>query len=96
MLKALVTKDQATVHEMLPKLGQTGGDPQLPAPPSLPKPPTLPKLGEPIGDIYDTGLKVVVPDSSSPLKPDMFDTKTQVLPLGEFRQWLEKYKLTGS
>jgi len=72
LMKALVTDDQATIQEMLPKLGQ------------------------PEGDIYDTGLKVVVPESSSSLKPEMFDKTTQLLPLSEFRQWLEKYNLTGS
>jgi ribose transport system substrate-binding protein len=51
---------------------------------------------KPDGDIYDTGLKVVVPDEGSPLKPEMFDKKTQFLKLGEFRQWLAKYHLTGS
>jgi ribose transport system substrate-binding protein len=50
----------------------------------------------PSGDIYDTGLKVVVPDSGSPLKPEMFDKKTQFLKLSDFRKWLEKYSLTGS
>ena len=56
----------------------------------------LPRMGQPDGDIYDTGLKVVVPQSSSPLKQELFDKKTKLLTLEEFRQWLEKYKLTGS
>lgn len=56
----------------------------------------LPKLGEPDGDLYDTGLKVVVPDSGSPLKGDMFEAQTEFLPLSQFRAWLEKYGLTGS
>jgi ribose transport system substrate-binding protein len=56
----------------------------------------LPNQGQPDGDIYDTGLKVVVPDEDSPLRPEMFEKKTQFLKLSEFRQWLEKYKLTGS
>jgi ribose transport system substrate-binding protein len=51
---------------------------------------------KPDGDIYDTGLKVVVPDEGSPLKAEMFDQKTQFLKLSEFRQWLTKYHLTGS
>lgn len=56
----------------------------------------LPDLGKPEGDIYDTGIKVVVPDEGSPLKPEMFDKKTQFLKLGEFKKWLAKYNLTGS
>jgi ribose transport system substrate-binding protein len=56
----------------------------------------LPNQGQKEGDIYDTGLKVVVPDEGSPLKADMFEKKTQFLKLNEFRKWLEKYKLTGS
>jgi ribose transport system substrate-binding protein len=56
----------------------------------------LPNLGQPDGDIYDTGLKVVVPDEGSPLKAEMFVSKTQFLKLNEFRKWLTKYNLTGS
>jgi ribose transport system substrate-binding protein len=56
----------------------------------------LPNLGQPDGDIYDTGLKVVVPDEGSPLKAEMFEKKTQFLKLGEFRQWLTEHNLTGS
>src|SRR5262249_19066509 len=55
----------------------------------------LPDQGNPEGDVYDTGLKVVVPDSDSPLKSEAFDKKTQFLKLSEFKQWLEKYHLTG-
>lgn len=56
----------------------------------------LPNLGKPDGDIYDTGLKVVIPDNDSPLKPEMFEKKTEVLKLSDFKQWLAKYNLTGS
>src|SRR4029077_16496846 len=56
----------------------------------------LPNLGKHEGDIYDTGLKVVVPDSGSPLKSEMFDKKTQFLTLSPFREWLSKYNLKGS
>ena len=56
----------------------------------------LPKRGEPEGDIYDTGLKVVVPDEGSPLKAEMFGSKTSFLKLGEFKQWLNKYGLKES
>jgi ribose transport system substrate-binding protein len=56
----------------------------------------LPNQGKVDGDIYDTGLKVVVPDSGSRLQPDMFDKNIQFLKLSQFREWLAKYKLTGS
>jgi ribose transport system substrate-binding protein len=56
----------------------------------------LPNQDKTDGDIYDTGLKVVVPDSGSRLQADMFDKGTQFLRLSEFREWLAKYKLTGS
>lgn len=57
----------------------------------------FPKLGgEEDGDLYDTGLKVVVPDDSSPLKKEMFDENVEFLTLSEFKAWLEKYNLKGS
>jgi ribose transport system substrate-binding protein len=72
LMKALNADDKATVAEMLPNLGQPGGD------------------------VYDTGLKVVVPDEGSPLKPEQFNATTEFLKLGEFKAWLAKYGLTGS
>jgi ribose transport system substrate-binding protein len=56
----------------------------------------LPNQGKPDGDAYDTGLKVVVPDGDSRLRADMLDQKTQFLQLSRFREWLAKYKLSGS
>jgi ribose transport system substrate-binding protein len=56
----------------------------------------LPKKDKPDGDLYDTGLKVVVPDEGSPLKADLFEKTTQFLKLSQFRDWLKKYDLTGS
>ena len=47
-------------------------------------------------DVYDTGLKIVVPDGKTPLKADLFDKKTEFLTIGEFRKWLDKYGLKGS
>jgi ribose transport system substrate-binding protein len=72
LLQALSQKDDATVKEMLPKLGDADGD------------------------IYDTGLKVVVPDTDSPIKGEDFGKKTEFLKLGEFQEWLKKYDLTDS
>lgn len=56
----------------------------------------LPKHGEKDGDIYDTGLKVVVPNEGSKLKADAFHEKTQFLKLSEFQQWLREKNLKGS
>jgi ribose transport system substrate-binding protein len=56
----------------------------------------LPHHDEPNGDIYDTGLKVVVPNSQSPLKREMFGPKTEFLTLDVFKTWLDKYRLKGS
>ncbi|MDB5386244.1 MAG: hypothetical protein JWM11_1890 [Planctomycetaceae bacterium] len=55
----------------------------------------LPNLGKDGGDIFDTGLKVVVPNDS-PVKKEKFGKKTEFLKYDEFKEWLNKYKLTGS
>lgn len=56
----------------------------------------LPNLGQPDGDIYDTGLKVVVPSADSPIKADLFPAKVQHMTLSTFEEWLAKYGLSGS
>lgn len=56
----------------------------------------FPRYGQPDGDIYDTGLKVVVPDEGSPLKAEYFGENTTFLRLGEFKEWLARYNLEGS
>jgi ribose transport system substrate-binding protein len=56
----------------------------------------LPNHGQPDGDIYDTGLKVVVPDSGSKLKADMFQKNTQFMKLSEFNKWLADHGLKES
>jgi ribose transport system substrate-binding protein len=55
----------------------------------------FPKAGKE-GDIYDTGLKVVVPDAKSPLTAKMFDSNVQFMVLADFQKWLDKYNLKGS
>ncbi len=55
-----------------------------------------PNYGQPEGDIYDTGLKIVVPDGNEKLSANQFGEKTEFLTLSEFRAWLEEYGLTGS
>lgn len=59
----------------------------------------FPKMGQPGGDIMDTGLKVVVPDSNTPLKPEMFTgygESVEFMKMSEFQDWLKKYNLTSS
>lgn len=56
----------------------------------------LPNLGQPDGDLYDTGLKIVVPNEGSPLSANLFDAKTEFLKLDDFRNWLNKYGLNSS
>ena len=55
----------------------------------------LPKHGQPDGDIFDTGLKVVVPSVDSPLNASQF-SNVEFTTLDQFRLWLTKYGLTGS
>ncbi len=72
---AKMTKDEKTLKEMFPKMGEPGGD------------------------ILDTGLKVVAPDSGSPLTADMFTSfgaSVEFLNLSKFQEWLKKYNLTSS
>jgi ribose transport system substrate-binding protein len=56
----------------------------------------LPRRGQPDGDLYDTGLKIVVPDGQSPLSHVKFSPKTEFLTLDAFKQWLNRYSLEGS
>lgn len=56
----------------------------------------LPNLGEADGDIFDTGLKVVVPNAESAVKKEGFGEKTEFLTLDVFKEWMAKYKLTSS
>jgi ribose transport system substrate-binding protein len=59
----------------------------------------LPNLGQPDGDLYNTGLKIVVPDANSPLKPETFEDKAKNVKgykLSDFQDWMKKYNLTGS
>lgn len=57
----------------------------------------FPNAGKPDGDIYTTGLRIVVPNEESPLKADMFDPKTvEFMTLPKFQGWLNKYGLKSS
>jgi ribose transport system substrate-binding protein len=51
------------------------------------------------GDLVDTGIKVVVPDSDTPLKPETFTNKEKKIEgykLSDFQHWLKELNLTGS
>ena len=57
----------------------------------------FPRRGEPDGDIYATGLRLIVPAGESPLKGEKLETKNvEVMPLPAFREWLAKYGLSSS
>ena len=53
-------------------------------------------FADPQGDLLTTGLRVVHPDSGSPLNKEMFAPTTEFISLGEFRKWLSAHNLTGS
>ncbi len=57
----------------------------------------FPNAGQPDGDLYDTGLKIVVPDGDSPLKAEMFDSRTRGSSIcRRVRQWLSEYIIVES
>jgi ribose transport system substrate-binding protein len=56
----------------------------------------FPNQGQAGGDIYETGLKVVLPDDKSPVMKVEFDKGVEVLTLDKFKEWLAKYKLESS
>ena len=57
---------------------------------------------KPAGDIYTTGLRLIVPDKSataeeSPLKVgDIDGDNIECMPLSQFREWLARYNLSSS
>ena len=56
----------------------------------------LPDTEEKEGDLFNTGLKVVVPNANAAIQSKGFDSATEFLTFDEFREWLKKYNLTGS
>ncbi len=62
----------------------------------------FPHAGEPGGNIRDTGLKLIVPATGSPLNAEMFksfdeeDSKLEFMTLPAFQNWLKKYNLKSS
>jgi ribose transport system substrate-binding protein len=57
----------------------------------------FPNQDQPDGDIYTTGLRVVVPNADSPVKAEQFDADVvEFMLLPDFQAWLKKYNLTSS
>lgn len=57
----------------------------------------FPNQEQPGGDVYTTGLRVVVPDESSPVKKELFDpASVEYMTLPVFREWLTKFNLKSS
>jgi len=57
----------------------------------------FPRGDQPDGDIYTTGLRVVVPDDTSAVKAGLFDSAVvEFMTLPAFKAWLARYGLTGS
>ena len=62
----------------------------------------FPRRGEPDGDIYTTGLRLIVPNTESPLSAMKTGAESagskgvEIMPLPAFREWLAKYGLSSS
>jgi len=57
----------------------------------------FPRSGEPDGDIYTTGLRLIVPDTDPLVKPaDIGGGNHEYMPLSAFRAWLAQYGLSSS
>ena len=62
----------------------------------------FPRRGEPDGDIYITGLRLIVPNTESPLNSMKTGAESagskavEIMPLPAFREWLAKYGLSSS
>jgi ribose transport system substrate-binding protein len=57
----------------------------------------FPQAGQPDGDIYTTGLRLIVPDDQPLVKPaDVPGEGHEYLPLSKFRDWLATYGLSSS
>jgi ribose transport system substrate-binding protein len=53
-------------------------------------------FSEPDGDLLVTGLRVVHPDTGSPLDKAMFVPTTEFISLTDFKKWLSEHNLSGS
>jgi ribose transport system substrate-binding protein len=58
--------------------------------------PSTHAFSDPEGDLLVTGLRVVYPDTGSPLKKESFAPTTEFISLGDFKKWLATHNLSGS
>ena len=57
----------------------------------------FPDRGQPDGDLYTTGLRLIAPDADPLVKPgDVTMEGYEYMPLGAFRAWLAQYGLSSS
>jgi hypothetical protein len=57
----------------------------------------FPQAGSPDGDLHTTGLRLIVPDTDTPLEAAPFaGDGIEVMPLSTFRAWLAKHGLSSS
>jgi ribose transport system substrate-binding protein len=57
----------------------------------------FPRVGSADGDLYTTGLRLIVPDDTSALKPeDIGGAGVEFMTLSKFREWLARYGLSSS
>ncbi|MFN5756977.1 MAG: substrate-binding domain-containing protein [Planctomycetia bacterium] len=57
----------------------------------------FPRAGEPDGDLFTTGLRLIVPDTGTPLEAAAFTGDgVEVMSLSTFRDWLAKQGLSSS
>jgi ribose transport system substrate-binding protein len=57
----------------------------------------FPNRGQPDGDLYTTGLRLIAPDADPLVKPgDVTMEGYEYMPLGAFRAWLAQYGLSSS
>lgn len=57
----------------------------------------FPRLGEPDGDVFTTGLRLIVPDTNPLIRPaDVPGDGHEFLPLSTFREWLAAHGLSSS
>ena len=57
----------------------------------------FPRAGSADGDLYTTGLRLIVPDDTSALKPeDIGGAGVEFMTLSKFREWLARYGLSSS
>lgn len=61
----------------------------------------FPNKDQPDGDVYTTGLRLVVPDNKSPIDEERFkklfdENVVEYMTLVKFKEWLKEYDLTSS